>query len=327
MSSDDASQASMKPPESHVQSSPLAGGFDVESLESLSFKSQENNALQELFRDHNRDFGSFKYVYPVISRRAQGLSIGINLSPSWFCNFACVYCCVTERRPEAMKPDRIDLHVLQEELRSLLESVMSGDFWKHPRFAQTPEAWKVLRDLTFAGNGEPTLCPDFAAAAECVEKIRRQRVPWAQLILLTNATTLEVGRVRKALPLFVESGEIWMKLDAGTDRMLAAINRSPLDMEALVQRILNFGRQFPIVLQCLIAQVEGLEWDLVECEAWQAQISKLVASGCKIQRVQVYTVARITREEGVWPVDAETLEKLGQLAALAAPNAEIQVVL
>src|SRR5438309_9954552 len=89
-----------------------------------------------LFRQHPRSWRDNHYVYPVVSRRSGGLSIGINLNPDGACNFDCVYCCVDRTSPKAVPPVRLD--VVRDELHALLAEVTSGSFWDQPPFDQTP---------------------------------------------------------------------------------------------------------------------------------------------------------------------------------------------
>ena len=76
------------------------------------------------FEYHRRELGSFRYVYPVLSRRARGVSVGINLNPDKGCNFDCLYCQV-DRTGERPKPG-VDLAELEVELRSLLSWAVAG---------------------------------------------------------------------------------------------------------------------------------------------------------------------------------------------------------
>ena len=101
-------------------------------------------------KDHSRDSAGMKYVYPVISRRAGGVSVGINLNVNNACNWACVYCQVPNLTRGGPPP--VDLDQLENELRQFLRDVTTGDFLiKHVE----PEV-RQLMDLAFSGNGEPT---------------------------------------------------------------------------------------------------------------------------------------------------------------------------
>src|SRR4030065_2010263 len=76
--------------------------------------------------DHDRDAAHRTYVYPVVSRRAGGVSIGINLNPNNACNWRCIYCQVPDLKRGSAP--RIDLNKLEIELRSFLHELVDGDF-------------------------------------------------------------------------------------------------------------------------------------------------------------------------------------------------------
>src|SRR5437660_104527 len=100
--------------------------------------------------DHRRDVAGYTYVYPVVSRRAGGVSIGINLNPNNACNWACIYCQV----PNLTRGSAPSINVsqLESELRGFLDQVLHGDWMER----HVPEGVRVLQDIAFSGNGEPT---------------------------------------------------------------------------------------------------------------------------------------------------------------------------
>src|SRR5512147_1438584 len=118
------------------------------------------------FKDHRRELEANRYVYAVVSRRARGLSIGVNLNPDKVCNFDCPYCQVDRTTPGA-GPD-IELGVLQAELDTILKRVEEGTLWLHPLFSTTAPALRRVADIAFAGDGEPTSPREFGAAAQAV---------------------------------------------------------------------------------------------------------------------------------------------------------------
>src|SRR5947207_1534982 len=116
--------------------------------------------MQLTTRDHDRDrFGS-TYIYPVLSRRAHGLSIGINLNPNKACNWRCVYCQVPGLVAGMAPP--IDVAQLERELRALLEEVVRGDWLAR----HLPEGSRELRDLALSGDGESTSAEEFPEVVE-----------------------------------------------------------------------------------------------------------------------------------------------------------------
>ena len=118
--------------------------------------------------DHRRDSAGLLYVYPVVSRRAGGVSIGINLNPNNACNWACLYCQVENLTRGGPPP--IDLDRLESELEGFLGDVLEGDFMQR----EVPPEVRRLMDVAFSGNGEPTSAPEFAEAVVRVGKVPRR---------------------------------------------------------------------------------------------------------------------------------------------------------
>ena len=116
--------------------------------------------------DHCSDVVGLKYVYPVISRRMGGLSIGINFNTNNACNWRCIYCQVPDLKIGAAP--KIDLELLEQELRAFLIDVKEGDFYD--RYNVDTDK-RIIKDIAIAGNGEPTSLKDFAAAVELIGKI------------------------------------------------------------------------------------------------------------------------------------------------------------
>lgn len=285
------------------------------------------SALNQLFADHSRDFENFKYVYPVISRRAEGLSIGINLNPEYYCNFACVYCCVVERA-QGMKSVRVDVPQLLFELECILERVQNQSFWTHPKFAQTPENWRILKDITFAGNGEPTSSPDFVEAVEKVRVLRDEQCARVKLILLTNATLLENKRVCGVLSHFSgDNGEVWAKLDAGTQSYFELVNRSHTRLEKIVSQIIHLGQKQALVIQSMFCKQEFYEFDWNEYDAWLNQIEYLISNQVQLKRVQIYTIARETTLPEWVPLKRSLMLEMKSQFEQRFPTTTLQCVL
>jgi len=115
-----------------------------------------------LFEAHPRSFRGNRYVYPVLSRRAGGVSIGVNLNPDKRCNFDCIYCQVD--RAEPVKGEAVDLDRLTAELDAMVRLVVSGRIYEETEFRQAPPALRRLNDIALSGNGEPTACDRFEEA-------------------------------------------------------------------------------------------------------------------------------------------------------------------
>src|SRR5437763_6556886 len=168
-------------------------------------------------RDHRRTFQDNVYVYAVVSRRSKGVSIGVNLNPDKVCNFDCVYCQVDRKTPPVVRD--VEVPRLLQELEEMLDLVASGELFEHERFRQTPPALRRLNDIAFSGDGEPTTCPEFLEVVQSVAAIKQRRgLDAVKLVLITNATMLHRPRLCEALGILdANNGEIWAKLEAGTE--------------------------------------------------------------------------------------------------------------
>ncbi|MFG0247423.1 MAG: radical SAM protein, partial [Phycisphaeraceae bacterium JB051] len=246
-----------------------------------------------MYTRHSRKWLHNRYVYPVISRRSGGLSIGINLNPDKICNFGCVYCQV-ERSSDDQQPEPVDVAIVQAELRDLLESVTRGTLWEDSFFDDVPKEKRVLKDIAFSGDAEPTSSPSFLAVVLAAAEMKRAfKLSDVKLVLITNATLLSRSSVAEALHVIkANNGEIWAKLDAGTAEYYKLINQPVIPFDRVLDNILNAGRQQKIVIQTMVAKVGSKPFPIPEQDAYIRQIAKLLDQGCRITRIQLYTVAR-----------------------------------
>ena len=123
---------------------------------------------------HPRTFRTNTFVYPVLSRRSGGVSVGVNLNPDKACNFDCIYCQVdrSKKPPEVF----VQLDPFEAELRGVLEGLKPGGWlWSEPEFASLPEAKRRVTDIAFSGDGEPTTFRNFS------EVVRRALLTIADL--------------------------------------------------------------------------------------------------------------------------------------------------
>jgi len=271
---------------------------------------------------HDRLYRDNRFVYPVWSRRARGISIGINLNPDKVCNFDCVYCQVDRTTPPEVRD--VDEARLGEELRAVLRQGSDGSLLRRPEFASVPEEQRRLRDITFAGDGEPPSYPNFPGVVREVIRIKREAgFPDLPLILLTNATLIDRPRPREAMRLIDEDGgQFWLKLDAGTEAYYRMIERTTIPFRKVLDNILEAARLRPVVLQSLFMKVRGAGPPPAEIDAFVDRVAEILAGGGRISLVQVYTVARPPAESWVMPlgdheVDAIAAAIRGRLPGLA----------
>ncbi len=264
------------------------------------------------FQDHPRGFERNRYVYPVVSRRAQGVSLGVNLNPDKVCNFDCVYCQVDRTRPGSGR--FVDLPVVLRELEELIHLTRSGRLFEHPRFASVPERLRSLRDMAFSGDGEPTTYSNFdQIIAQCAELKRRCGVPELKMVLITNATMFHRPHVERGLELLeANGGEIWAKLETGTEAYYARVARTSIPFRQVLQNITRAAKRWPLVIQSLFMKIAGEPLPESELAAYCDRLQEILDQGGQIRRVQVYTVARPPAESYVEPLPDEHLERIAQ---------------
>ena len=137
-------------------------------------------------QDHTRHFSDFTFVYPVISRRSQGLSIGVNLNPDKVCNFDCIYCEVDRRIPGAVT--EVDLRQMQDELTAMVRFAKDGGLAKEPKFDEVPWLAREVKDIAFSGDGGPTMIHNFAECVETVVVVQQaEGLAETKIVLITDA--------------------------------------------------------------------------------------------------------------------------------------------
>jgi wyosine [tRNA(Phe)-imidazoG37] synthetase (radical SAM superfamily) len=238
---------------------------------------------------HDRDASHMRYVYPVVSRRSGGLSIGINLNPNQACNWRCVYCQVPDLRRGKGPP--IDRALLEQELRAMLEDVVHGDFMQRA----VPEGARVLADVAFSGNGEPTTSPDFRAGLDLVARVLTDfgLLPGTPLVVISNGSLVQRKEVQAALVRLGElGGTLWFKLDAATRGGARLVQDPPIDPAEHVARLRQAARLCPTWIQTCLFELDGATPSEQEQDAYVELVRELVVSGAGVRGVHLYTVAR-----------------------------------
>ena len=252
----------------------------------------------------SRNFFGNRFVYAVISQRASGLSIGVNLNPDQFCNFDCAYCEIDRQRSNGHSEvnKRVDVDVLGRELQDMLGRAFSGRMRELPGYERLPEELLNLKEVALSGDGEPTLCPNFADVVETVVHLRALGLfPFFKVVLITNATGLHLPEVQRGLCLFTPKDQIWAKLETGSEAAFQAINRPsspPIDspdtsFEHVMKNILATGQQRPIVIQSLFPAIDGEGPNAEEIDAYVQRLQSLKQAGAQISLVQVYSAHRV----------------------------------
>ncbi|MGB0589143.1 MAG: radical SAM protein [Myxococcota bacterium] len=268
----------------------------------------------DAFLDHSRSFEGLRYVYPVVSRRSGGLSIGVNLNPDKRCNFDCVYCQVDRTIPAQVM--HVDLEILAEELRALMSRVQDGRIWLHPRLAQTPAHLRRLNDIAFSGDGEPTTEKRFPEAVQlAVDLLKECELEEVTPVLITDAACLHHDRVRRGLDVMHASrGIIWAKLDAGTAPFYEVVNRSHVPFRRVLANLALAVSSYRVVVQSLFFRAEDTPPSAEELQAYCERLVEIEAEG-PIEEVHIYTIARRPAEPWCTPLrDAEVDALVAQVS-------------
>ncbi|MEN6451784.1 MAG: radical SAM protein [Thermoguttaceae bacterium] len=266
-----------------------------------------------LFESHPRTFAANRYVYPVLSRRAGGISIGVNLNPDRACNFHCVYCQVD--RAASCRAGSVDLDELAGELDRMVALVATGRIFEGPPFRDTPEPLRRLNDIALSGDGEPTLSANFDQAVElCAEVRRRRGIDDTKLVLITNATRLDQPGVRRAMETLDRNhGEIWAKLDAGDEARYRLVNRSAVPWQRILDNLRAAAIARPIVIQSLFLAIRGQQPSALELDAYCSRLGEITAAGGQIKLVQIHTIARSPAESWVSTLDDAAVDAIAEL--------------
>ena len=239
--------------------------------------------------DHSRDSAALTYVYPVVSRRSGGVSVGINLNVDNACNWRCIYCQVPGlQRGSAPSAD---LPLLGKELRGFLEQVLHGDFMN----TQVPPEARRLNDIALSGNGEPTSAPNFAAVVELIGEIMAEfeLIGKIKLVLITNGSLMHRPEVQAGLRSMAPlGGEVWFKLDRATAQGMAEINDTRQTPEKVREHLRIAAGLCPAWLQTCVFALDGKPPGDAEIAAYLEFVGSLEEAGIRIEGVMLYGLAR-----------------------------------
>ena len=263
--------------------------------------------------NHSRDIAGLKYVYPVMSRRAGGLSIGINFNPNNACNWRCVYCQVPNlTRGNAPEMDFVRL---EDELRFFLTDVLQGDFFD--RF-DIPSEQRVIKDIAISGNGEPTSLKDFDKAVRLIGEIATEAgvFPASHFVLISNGSLIHQSTVQAGLKELARyGGELWFKLDSATEEGRKSINDATQSQQKLLRHLEIAANLCPTKLQTCMFHFQDSIWSDSEKKAYLKLLVDLSERNIAIQQIMLYSIARQSYQP-----EANNLEKadLKEMTAFAA---------
>lgn len=234
---------------------------------------------------------------PIHSRRL-GTSLGINLTPNdgKICSFDCLYC---EAGYNAQGPGTTGISP-REEVRTKLEQKLAAMKANGDR----------LDVITFSGNGEPTLHPDFNGVVDDVIALRDRYYPQVKISVLSNSTMIDRPAVVEALK---KVDNNILKLDSAIDRTMRLINRpvnSHFNVANLVERLKQFSGQCIIQTMMLRGEHNGERID----NTTDAEVEALLATYLEIRpaEVMLYSLDRATPEKNLQKVPKEELETIAE---------------
>lgn len=240
--------------------------------------------------DHNRDSAGMVYVYPVVSRRAGGVSVGINLNPNNACNWRCIYCQVPGlKRGTAPK---IDLIKLKSELRTFLHELLHGDFMQR----HVPIQARRINDIALSGNGEPTSAKEFEQVVQLIEQVKHEFADLPddlKLVLITNGSLINRTYVQAGLARMAKlNGEVWFKLDSATPEGRQYINHTQLSLRRVRENLKLAALLCNTWLQTCVFQINSEPPTEKETHAYVEFVDSLLQEGVPLKGVLLYGIAR-----------------------------------
>lgn len=236
--------------------------------------------------DHSRIFNGFTYIYPVVSRRSEGVSLGINLNVNNACNWRCVYCQV-----EGLvrgKPESIDLEKLSYELDHMLNYIINGEFLTK----YTSTKFRRFNDICLSGNGESTTSHNFLAVVNIIATLRDKYklTNNVKTILITNGSEIDLPDITEALKLISNlNGEVWFKVDSATKSGINRVNQVVLSIESVKKRLLLSSQLCRTYIQTCMFKTKGTDPDSYEIDEY---INFVTSVREHIAGVLLYSTAR-----------------------------------
>jgi wyosine [tRNA(Phe)-imidazoG37] synthetase (radical SAM superfamily) len=238
---------------------------------------------------HDRDSAALRYVYPVVSRRAGGVSVGINLNTNNACNWRCIYCQVPNLTRGAASA--VDVAVLETELRDFLHELLHGDFIQ----SRVPEDARRINDIALSGNGEPTSSAEFVQVIELIARVRGEiAFPEAvKTVLITNGSLLYRSAVQQGLRDMAKlNGEVWFKLDRASEEGILRVNDIRFSISKVRDNLIASIACCPTWLQTCWFALDGQPPSRQDEDDYLEFVAALMHDGHQPQGVLLYSLAR-----------------------------------
>jgi wyosine [tRNA(Phe)-imidazoG37] synthetase (radical SAM superfamily) len=214
----------------------------------------------------------------------------------------------------------VDPARLRQELEEMVSDAASGRLFEDPAFSDVPESLRRINDIAFSGDGEPTTCPVFAECVQIAADVKRAaNLNDVKIILITDACYLTRPAVEVGLRIMDEhSGEIWAKLDAGTESYYREVNRPNYPLRHVIDSIIAASRARPVVIQSLFMRLDGQAPSDLEIQAYIDRLKEITASRGRISYVQVYTVSRPPAQSFVTALSNEEVNRIAERVRVEA---------
>ena len=279
---------------------------------------------QLLTTSHSRDIVGLKYIYPVMSRRAGGLSIGVNFNPNNACNWRCIYCQVPDLKPG--NAPEMDFEQLSAELAGFLEYVRHGDFFAD---YHVDPALRVIKDIAISGNGEPSSLKNFPQAISLIGEIATQAsvFPASRFVLISNGSLLHQRVVQSGLKVLAEyRGELWLKVDSATTAGRKLVNNSGQSQKKLLENIGIASTLCEVKLQTCMFHYQGQVWTEAEKQAYLQFLHTLQERLIPVRKIMLYSIARASfQPEAELLAAADAEEMMAFAAEISALGFEVSV--
>jgi len=269
--------------------------------------------------NHDRNIFQGKYIYPVVSRRAGGLSLGINLNTNNACNWQCIYCEV----PNLVrgKPEPINLQELESELDYWLDQIINKSF-----LSQYTKSRTEFKDIAFSGNGEPTASKQFKdVIGILIKKIKEYKLDKKIIIrLITNGSYMAKPVIEESLALISHfNREIWFKIDRMNKDDIQAVNQVNLSLATIKKNLEAALKNSPTVIQTCLFRLND---KLPSLESLDAYTNFLKPYEKKIKGIHLYSLARLSEQPSQKELTRLTKSELEVIASkIKLLNIPIQI--
>lgn len=253
--------------------------------------------------NHDRDKVGLTYVYPVLSRRSGGLSIGINLNPNNACNWQCIYCQV----PNLVRGSAPEINFIQleKELHGFLTDVTRGDFYDRE---SVPADLRVICDIAISGNGEPTMTGNLVRVVEIIKtvindfKLNRK----IKVVLISNGSMMNKKMVQDGIREISNlGGEVWFKIDSVTTAGIEKINQVQGSMSSTLKKLKSSSELCSTWIQTCVFALDGKAPSEKETSAYLDFVMQIKLKNIPVKGVLLYGIARPSMQ-----ADADRLSSL-----------------